>query len=133
MASRGEGAIVTVASNAAAVPRWHLAAYSASKAAAAAFTKGLGLEVSQHGIRCNVVAPGSTDTAMLRDLYEGDAERARAASIGGAQESFRVGIPLGRLSSPDDVAEAVLFLLSDRASHITLQTLTVDGGASLGA
>ena len=133
MSARGEGVIVTVASNAANVPRWHLAAYSASKAAATTYTKALGLELAQHGIRCNVVAPGSTDTAMLRDLHNGDADRALAASIAGAPETFRLGIPTGRVSAPQDVAEAVLFLLSDRASNITLQELTVDGGASLGA
>jgi 2,3-dihydro-2,3-dihydroxybenzoate dehydrogenase len=54
------------------------------------------------------------------------------ATIEGCPEAFRVGIPLGKLASPDDVADAVLFLLSDRASHITLHDLTVDGGAALG-
>ncbi|GAA1739739.1 2,3-dihydro-2,3-dihydroxybenzoate dehydrogenase [Luedemannella helvata] len=130
MLPRRSGVIVTVASNAASVPRWHMAAYSASKAAATSFTKVLGLELARHGIRCNVVAPGSTDTPMLTALWSGgDALR---ASIEGTADTFRVGIPLGRLARPEDVADAVLFLLSDRASHITLQDLIVDGGASLG-
>jgi 2,3-dihydro-2,3-dihydroxybenzoate dehydrogenase len=132
MIPRRRGAIVTVASNASATPRWHLAAYAASKAAAHSFTHCLGLEVAGHGIRCNVVSPGSTDTPMLRSLWDGSAEAAVQASIDGAPEVFRVGIPLGRLARPGDVAEAVLFLLSDAAAHVTLADLTVDGGAALG-
>ncbi|MFE9833726.1 2,3-dihydro-2,3-dihydroxybenzoate dehydrogenase [Streptomyces sp. NPDC005551] len=130
MMSRGGGAIVTVASNAARTARTDMAAYAASKAAAQAFTKCLGLELARHGIRCNVVAPGSTDTPMLTSLWSGDG--ARAASIDGVAEAFRVGIPTGRLALPSDVAQAVLFLLSEDAAHITLQDLTVDGGATLG-
>ncbi|GAB1689869.1 2,3-dihydro-2,3-dihydroxybenzoate dehydrogenase [Krasilnikovia sp. M28-CT-15] len=130
MIPRRAGAIVTVASNSARTPRWHMAAYAASKAAATAFTKNLGLELAQYGIRCNVVAPGSTDTPMLTSLWNGD--DARRASIEGSPDTFRVGIPLRRLANPDDVADAVLFLLSDRARHITLHDLTVDGGAALG-
>jgi 2,3-dihydro-2,3-dihydroxybenzoate dehydrogenase len=130
MIPRGRGAIVTVASNAAGTPRWDMAAYAASKAAASSFTRCLGLELARHGIRCNVVSPGSTDTPMLTSLWSG--ADAAAASIEGRPETFRLGIPLGRLARPADVADAVLFLLSDRASHITLHDLTVDGGAALG-
>ncbi len=130
MIPRGTGSIVTVASNAATTPRWNMAAYAASKAAASIFTRCLGLELARHGIRCNVVAPGSTDTPMLSSLWtDGDALR---VSIDGAPDQFRLGIPLGRLARPEDVAEAVVFLLSDRAAHVTLHQLTVDGGASLG-
>jgi 2,3-dihydro-2,3-dihydroxybenzoate dehydrogenase len=130
MVTRGAGAIVTVGSNAAGVPRTHMAAYAASKAASAAFTKSLGLELARSGIRCNVVAPGSTDTDMQRALWRnGDGA---SAAIDGSPETFRVGIPLGRLASPADIADAVVFLASDRARHITLHELTVDGGAALG-
>jgi 2,3-dihydro-2,3-dihydroxybenzoate dehydrogenase len=130
MIPRGTGAMVTIASNAATTPRWNMAAYAASKAAASIFTRCLGLELARHGIRCNVVAPGSTDTPMLSSLWtDGDALR---ASIDGTPDQFRLGIPLGRLARPEDVAEAVLFLLSERAAHVTLHQLTVDGGASLG-
>jgi 2,3-dihydro-2,3-dihydroxybenzoate dehydrogenase len=130
MLPRRRGAVVTVASNSAQTPRWHMAAYAASKAAATSFTKCLGLETARHGIRCNVVAPGSTDTPMLTALWNGD--DALKASVEGVPETFRLGIPLGRLAQPADVADAVLFLLSDSAAHITLQDLTVDGGAALG-
>jgi 2,3-dihydro-2,3-dihydroxybenzoate dehydrogenase len=130
MVPRGSGAIVTVASNAAATARAGMSAYAASKAAATAFTKCLGLEVARHGIRCNLVAPGSTDTPMLRALWT--EQDAAATSIAGRPDAFRVGIPLGKLATPDDVADAVVFLLSARASHITMHALTVDGGATLG-
>ncbi|WP_037677759.1 2,3-dihydro-2,3-dihydroxybenzoate dehydrogenase [Streptomyces griseus] len=130
MVPRSRGAIVTVASNAAGTARMEMAAYSASKAAATMFTKCLGLEVAAHGIRCNVVAPGSTDTPMLRSMWQD--ESGPKATVEGRLEAFRVGIPLGKLAQPSDIANAVLFLLSDQAEHITMHDLTVDGGAALG-
>ncbi|MEV6246390.1 2,3-dihydro-2,3-dihydroxybenzoate dehydrogenase [Streptomyces sp. NPDC051742] len=130
MAGRGRGAVVTVASNAAVVPRAGMAAYAASKAAAVAFTKNLGLELARHGVRCNAVCPGSTDTAMLRALWSDDSGPER--SLRGSLEDFRVGIPLGRFAAPEDIADAVAYLLSDRATHITMHDLQVDGGAALG-
>lgn len=129
-AMRDGGAVVVVGSNAADVPRTRMAAYAASKAAAAALVRCAGLELAARGIRANVVEPGSTDTAMQRDLWPDPAAGARAA-VGGAPDDFRVGIPLGRIAAPEDVAHAVAFLLSDRARHITLQRLRVDGGATL--
>ncbi|MCW5256029.1 2,3-dihydro-2,3-dihydroxybenzoate dehydrogenase [Verminephrobacter aporrectodeae subsp. tuberculatae] len=130
MRARGTGSLVTVGSNAAAVPRTQMAAYAASKAAAHQFTRCLGLELAGQGIRCNIVAPGSTDTPMQRQLWT-DAQ-ARERILRGSLESFRTGIPLGRIAAPADVAEAVLFLLSNAARHVTLHTLSVDGGATLG-
>ncbi|WP_016909568.1 2,3-dihydro-2,3-dihydroxybenzoate dehydrogenase [Streptomyces xiaopingdaonensis] len=131
MIPRRRGAIVTVASNAAATPRAGMAAYAASKAAATLFTKSLGLEVAPYGIRCNTVAPGSTDTPMLSSMWHD--ETGPAATLNGSAENFRIGIPLGKLAHPDDIADAVVFLLSEQARHITLHDLTVDGGAGLGA
>ncbi|MFH8476232.1 2,3-dihydro-2,3-dihydroxybenzoate dehydrogenase [Streptomyces sp. NPDC018000] len=131
MVERGtRGAVVTVTSNAAAVPRMHMAAYGASKAAAAAYTKNLGLELARYGIRCNVVGPGSTDTPMLRSLWHD--ESGPANTLNGVPSEYRVGIPLGRFATPADIADAVEFLLSERASHITMHDLLVDGGATLG-
>ncbi|MEU6483276.1 2,3-dihydro-2,3-dihydroxybenzoate dehydrogenase [Streptomyces sp. NPDC046887] len=129
MVPRRRGAIVTIASNAAATPRTSMAAYAASKAASAMFTKCLGLELAPYGIRCNVVAPGSTRTPMLTALQGDAAER---ASVDGVPAAYRLGIPLGRIAEPAHIADAVLFLLSERAAHITLHDLTVDGGATLG-
>ncbi|WP_250029465.1 2,3-dihydro-2,3-dihydroxybenzoate dehydrogenase [Paractinoplanes maris] len=130
MVARRAGVIVTVSSNAAGVPRAGLAAYAASKAAATAFTKSLGLELAPYGIRCNVVAPGSTDTPMQRALWT---EAGPDPVIAGDLATYRTGIPLGRIAEPEDVADAVLFLASDRARHITMHDLYVDGGATLRA
>jgi 2,3-dihydro-2,3-dihydroxybenzoate dehydrogenase len=129
MVARSRGAVVTVASNAAGTARVEMSAYAASKAAATMFTKCLGLEVARHGIRCNLVAPGSTDTPMLAGMWQGGA--GPESSIQGNPDAYRVGIPLGRLADPRNVADAV-FLLSDQAAHITMHDLTVDGGAALG-
>jgi 2,3-dihydro-2,3-dihydroxybenzoate dehydrogenase len=89
MTPRRRGVIVTVGSNAASVPRVGLAAYAASKAAARMFTRCLGLEVAGHGIRCNVVSPGSTDTSMLRALWAGtDPDEALSATLAGDPGAF---------------------------------------------
>ncbi|MER7848686.1 2,3-dihydro-2,3-dihydroxybenzoate dehydrogenase [Kitasatospora sp. NPDC096077] len=131
MAARGRGSIVTVGSNAAGVPRTNMAAYAASKAATTMFMRCLGLELARSGVRCNVVSPGSTDTPMQRALWtDEDAER---RVLDGDPAGYRVGIPLGRIAAPEDVAEAVLFLAGDRARHITMHDLYVDGGATLRA
>ncbi|MFG2287349.1 2,3-dihydro-2,3-dihydroxybenzoate dehydrogenase [Streptomyces sp. NPDC048595] len=136
MAERGSGSIVTVASNAAGVPRAGMSAYAASKAAAVMFTKCLGLEVAARGVRCNTVSPGSTRTEMQRAMWaaSGDDEAAAVRRvIEGDPAAYRTGIPLGRIADPADIAEAVAFLVSDRARHITLHDLYVDGGATLRA
>ncbi|MFI8949959.1 2,3-dihydro-2,3-dihydroxybenzoate dehydrogenase [Streptomyces sp. NPDC053750] len=134
MADRGRGSIVTVASNAAGVPRAGLSAYAASKAAAVMFTKCLGLEVAGRGVRCNTVSPGSTLTDMQRALWTAGDETASARRvIEGDPATYRTGIPLGRIADPADIADAVVFLASDRARHITMHDLYVDGGATLRA
>ncbi|AHD05396.1 2,3-dihydro-2,3-dihydroxybenzoate dehydrogenase [Paenibacillus larvae] len=130
MMSRRTGSIITVGSNAASVPRMHMAAYASSKAAATMFTKCLGLELAEYGIRCNLVSPGSTETEMQRLLW-GDGNGAEKM-IAGSQSTYRVGIPLKKLALPSDIAAAVLFLASDQARHITMHNLCVDGGATLG-
>lgn len=127
---RDGGSVVVISSNAARVPRTGLLAYSASKAAASALTRAAGLELAARGIRCNVVEPGSTDTPMQRDLWS-DPEVGRASALRGDPSAYRVGIPLGRIGDPDDVASVVCFLLSPAARQVTLQQLYVDGGASL--
>ena len=67
---------------------------------------------------------------MLASMWED--EQGPAKTIQGSPENYKIGIPLGKLARTEDVADAVLFLLSDRAAHITLHVLTVDGGATLG-
>ncbi|MFF7604119.1 2,3-dihydro-2,3-dihydroxybenzoate dehydrogenase [Streptomyces parvulus] len=134
MAARGRGSLVTVASNAAGIPRAGMSAYAASKAATVMFTKCLGLEVAAHGVRCNTVSPGSTLTDMQRALWTGgEAEAAARRVVEGDLATHRTGIPLGRIADPADIADAVVFLASDRARHITMHDLYVDGGATLRA
>ena len=106
-----------------------MAGYSASKAASSLFTRCLGLELAEYGIRCNVVSPGSTETPMLQSMWED--ESGRQATLKGSLATYKLGIPLGKLAQTRDVAEAVCFLASDAAGHITMQDLYVDGGASL--
>nr|WP_281430440.1 2,3-dihydro-2,3-dihydroxybenzoate dehydrogenase [Salinicola acroporae] len=131
MTSRRRGAIVTVSSNAAGVPRHAMAAYAASKAAATMFTRCLGLELAPVGIRCNIVAPGSTLTPMQTGMWVDEQGAQRV--IAGLPEHYKAGIPLGKLATPDDIAHSVMFLLSDQAGHITMSDLYVDGGATLRA
>lgn len=128
---QGRGSIVTVSSNAAHVPRMQMAAYCASKAAVSSLTRTAGLELAPFGVRVNLVSPGSTDTPMLRGMLPD--EGALSRTIAGLPEQFKLGIPLAKLANTAEVAAAVLFLASDLASHITLQDLVVDGGATLGA
>lgn len=114
----GQGRIVTVASGAAARGAARGAHYAASKAGIIAFTKSLALELAQHRILVNCVAPGTIDTPMPRlgMTEEQLADRAR---------SF---IPLGRLGTPADIAETVAFLLGAQVTWMTGQTLWVNGG-----
>lgn len=134
MRQRRGGSIVVVGSNSAGVPRMSMGAYGSAKAASTMLTRILGLELAQYGIRANIVAPGSTDTEMQRSMWEdpSDDNNARGV-IDGDLATYKVGIPLGRIASPEDVADAIEFLLSTRARHITMQSLYVDGGATLRA
>ncbi|HGK6316399.1 TPA: 2,3-dihydro-2,3-dihydroxybenzoate dehydrogenase EntA [Salmonella enterica subsp. enterica serovar Enteritidis] len=125
------GAIVTVASDAAHTPRIGMSAYGASKAALKSLALTVGLELAGCGVRCNVVSPGSTDTDMQRTLWV--SEEAEQQRIRGFGEQFKLGIPLGKIARPQEIANTILFLASDLASHITLQDIVVDGGSTLGA
>ncbi|WP_152507762.1 2,3-dihydro-2,3-dihydroxybenzoate dehydrogenase [Labrenzia sp. THAF35] len=128
---RQSGAIVNIASNAAHVPRTGMTAYCASKAAMASLSHCIGLELAPFGIRCNLVSPGSTDTPMLREMAGGKSGYRQL--VAGQPDRFKLGIPLQKVATTDDIAETVLFLASDKAGHITLQDIVVDGGATLGA
>ncbi|MEQ9898594.1 2,3-dihydro-2,3-dihydroxybenzoate dehydrogenase [Pectobacterium punjabense] len=125
------GAIVCVGSNAAHVPRLQMAAYCASKAALTSLSHCAGLELGPYGVRCNLVSPGSTDTPMQRGMWHSaDAEQ---RTIAGFPDQYKLGIPLGKIAQPDEIANTVVFLASDLASHITMQDVVVDGGATLTA
>ncbi|WP_192458752.1 2,3-dihydro-2,3-dihydroxybenzoate dehydrogenase [Musicola keenii] len=125
------GAIVSIGSNAAHVPRVGMAAYCASKAALRSLCLTVGLELAPYGVRCNLVSPGSTDTPMQRGLWHSPASEQH--TIDGFPAQYKLGIPLGKIAQPREIADAILFLASDLASHITLQDIVIDGGATLGA
>ena len=122
MARNGGGSIVNIASVTAVLGSAGQSAYSATKGAIISFTKSAAKELASSGIRVNAVAPGIVKTERFAELYEesGDKIDARISKIA-----------LGRLGTPDDVADACAFLASDRASYILGQILGVDGCASI--
>jgi len=121
--------LVTVASNAARVPRAEFGAYGASKASAARVSSSFGLQLAAHGIRVNSVCPGTTRTPMVTDAWEG--EDRSALPVAGNPQTFRLGIPLRRIADPADIAAVNAFLISEAARHITMQEIIADGGATL--
>ncbi|WP_157964754.1 2,3-dihydro-2,3-dihydroxybenzoate dehydrogenase [Algibacillus agarilyticus] len=131
MQKRGAGSIVVIGSNAASVPRVNMSAYCASKAALHALVRCFALELAGTGVRCNIVSPGSTLTAMQTAMW--DNPQGELNTLQGDLAQFKLGIPLHKLATVDDIAQSVSFLLSDAASHITMHDLRVDGGATLGA
>ncbi|AZA12112.1 SDR family NAD(P)-dependent oxidoreductase [Corynebacterium gerontici] len=139
MKERRSGAIVVVSSNAGSVPRKGMATYGATKAAATNWVKTLALELAPFGVRCNIVSPGSTDTPMLRSLWNDPAGTAselmdrHAEVIAGSPDDFRLGIPLQRVAAPEDIARACAWLISPEAQHVTMHDLRIDGGATLDA
>jgi NAD(P)-dependent dehydrogenase (short-subunit alcohol dehydrogenase family) len=118
MLERGSGSIVNVASIGGLVALPRLVAYCAGKAALIGMTKVLAVEWADRGIRVNVVAPGYVETSMTAGLR-------RHPRLG---PELVASTPVGRLARPDEIAEAVVFLASERASFITGSTLVVDGG-----
>lgn len=108
-----------------------MTAYCASKAAALSLTNCIALELAPFNVRCNTVSPGSTDTPMLREMM-GESHGFEPL-IAGLPEEYKLGIPLQKIATPQEIAQTVLFLASDMASHITMQNIIVDGGATLNA
>lgn len=132
MMPRRHGRMVNIASIAGAVPRINSAAYGVSKAGVRMFTKCLALELAAYGITVNAVAPGPIDTPMLGISTGGqDDPQARERLIAGMPEIYRLGVPLGQLGQPEDVASAIQYLASDEAHHLTGVILNVDGMAQL--
>lgn len=129
--ARGGGSIVNTASNAGILPRAHDPVYSTSKGALVALTKCLALCHSPDRIRVNAVCPGPVgDTRMMN----ADLDRAvdREATIGQFISASPLARALGRMISPREVAEAVLYLVSDAAQMVTGTLIAIDGGKSLG-
>jgi 3-oxoacyl-[acyl-carrier protein] reductase len=120
MEGQGGGVILTTASTAGLRPRPGLTWYNASKGWAITATKSMAVELAPKKIRVNCLCPVAGETGMLAQFMGEDTPELRA--------KFRATIPLGRLSTPLDIANAALYLVSDEASFITGVALEVDGG-----
>jgi 2,3-dihydro-2,3-dihydroxybenzoate dehydrogenase len=133
MLRRQYGRIINVASVAGDLPRLRMGHYCVTKAGVRMFTKCLALELASRGVTVNAIAPGPTDTPLLRGIPTTEAalDAASRAAVQGDLATFRLGIPTGRLSTPEDQAAAVLFLASEAAAQITGHVLYVDGLAKL--
>lgn len=130
MVGAGGGAVVNVASDQALVGKPLSAAYGASKGALAQLTRSAALDFGRHKVRINCIAPGSTDTAMLRDVME-SSQRFESLFPPPPGVGFRLdSVPLARLAHPAEIAAAAVFLASDAASFITGAVIPVDGGVT---
>lgn len=122
MVDSNSGVIVNIGSISSerAIPKVHLAVYSATKAAISMFTKSIAVEYARKNIRCNCINPGIINSGMIKPYLEDP----------GARKVLEERLPLNRIGEPEDVANAVIFLASDESSWITGTILDVDGGKS---
>ncbi len=121
MRKRGSGAFVNTSSTAALSPRPGLAWYNGSKGAVNTLTKSMAVELASENIRVNAICPVAGKTQMLKEFMGGEETEEIA-------DKFRATIPIGRFSTPLDIANAALYLASDEANFITGVCLEVDGG-----
>lgn len=120
MKAAGRGAILNVASTAGVSPRPRLNWYNASKGWMITATKAMAIELAPFGVRVNAINPVAGETPLLRSFMGEDTPEIRA--------KFLASIPLGRFSTPEDMANAALYLCSDEASMVTGVAMEVDGG-----
>ena len=118
MVAQGHGSIVNVSSTYGRIGAAGASVYVASKHAVEGLTKAAALEVAESGVRVNVVAPGPIETGML-NRFTGTAEK-KAALV--------AGVPVKRVGTPEEIAQTILFVASDKASFITGASIAVDGG-----
>ncbi len=121
MRKRGRGAFVNTSSTAALSPRPGLVWYNGSKGAVNTITKAMAIELASEQIRVNAVCPVAGQTQMLKEFMGGEETEEM-------MEKFRSTVPLGRFSTPRDIANAALYLASDEAEFITGVCMEVDGG-----
>ncbi|MDF2632455.1 MAG: short-chain dehydrogenase [Caproiciproducens sp.] len=130
MLKQGYGVIIHVTSIQRRFPGENTMAYSAAKAALTNYSKGLATELAPKGIRINTVAPGFTETKSAEELINRMARNLGTDYDGARQKLMDSlgGIPIGRTARPEEIAELVAFLVSDRASYIIGAEHTIDGG-----
>jgi NAD(P)-dependent dehydrogenase (short-subunit alcohol dehydrogenase family) len=128
MAAHGGGSIVNVASIGGLIAGPGVMTYRASKAGLLFVSKSVAIELAEHDVRVNCIAPGNIPTQLLSSSL-GDALETTAQAI---RASMTANQPLKREGTPEDVAEAALYLGSDRSRYVTGITLSVDGGSSAG-
>ncbi|MCB2022606.1 MAG: SDR family oxidoreductase, partial [Burkholderiaceae bacterium] len=119
MIERASGRIVNVSSDAGRVGSLGETVYSGAKGGLIAFTKSLAREVARYQINVNCVCPGPTDTPLMAAVPEK------------VQEGLKKAIPFRRLAQPSEIADAIVFFASDRASYVTGQVLSVSGGLTM--
>lgn len=132
MIEQKSGVIINISTGAAKQPIWEMTmSYSSAKAALNIYSKALANELGTKGIRVNVVSPGVVKTPLMLEFIENIANSSAITS----DEAFKavmdkVGVPLGRMAEPEEVANLVAFLVSPEAKYITGVNYSVDGGAS---
>jgi len=131
MVERRYGKLVNIVSDAARAGQEREVNYSAAKGGVLAFTKSIAREVGRHNINVNAVSPAATNTPLRQGLLRKLAERIGEPAVQEREEKIRRAYPLKRIGEPEDVSNAVLFLASDAARHITGQVLSVNGGYSM--
>ncbi len=130
MLQRGRGVIINMASVASSIkglPNRFI--YSATKAAVVGMTKSVAMDYVTQGIRCNCICPGTVLTPSLEARIEENG--ARSGSVEQARAAFIARQPMGRLGSPDEIAELAVYLASDAAQFVTGQAMVIDGGLTL--
>jgi len=131
MVTRKWGKIVNIVTEAARVGQEREANYSAAKGGVLSFTRSLAREMGRHNINVNAVSPAATNTPLRRGLLQKLAEKIGAEAVREREERIRRAYPLRRIGEPEDVSNAVVFLASDAARHITGQVLGVNGGYAM--
>jgi 2-hydroxycyclohexanecarboxyl-CoA dehydrogenase len=123
MIDKGWGRIVNIGSDAGRVGSSFESVYSGAKGGVIAFTKTIARETARTGVTANTVCPGPTDTPMLREVAEEQGEK--------IIEALKRAVPMKRLGTPEDIANAVEFFAADESHFITGQTLSVSGGLTM--
>ena len=123
--AQGGGAIVNISSGGGLIGVPGASVYCASKHAVMGLTKVAAIDYAKQGVRVNAVNPGGVDTPMLRKFFESIPDEGERTA---AREAFDATHPIGRIATAEEVADAVVFLCSDKASNIVGIALSVDGG-----